>query len=110
MKCPLPVFLPPEDLSPLRWFDFYLKDLPNKVEKVPPVIYYVMGPFDGSPSSGNVWRTSNIWPVPASRRSFFLTSDKKLSEKFLPEDPGSVLTYTHNVNDPVPTLGGRNLF
>lgn len=108
-EVPAAGYLPPEDLSPLRWFDFYLKDLPNKVDTVPPVIYYVMGPFDGSPSSGNVWRTSNVWPVPHQDISFFLTADKKLSEK-LPDDMRSQLTYTHNINDPVPTIGGRNLF
>ena len=106
---PLAGYQPPYDLSPLRWFDFYLKELPNKVEAVPAVTYYVMGPFDGSPSSGNVWRTSTIWPVPHQDTPFFLTKDKKLVEK-LEEDLPTVLTYTHNINDPIPTLGGRNLF
>jgi uncharacterized protein len=102
-------YQPPYDLSPLRWFDFYLKGLPNKIETVPAVVYYVMGTFDGSPSSGNVWRTSNMWPVPHQDTPFYLTKEKHLSEK-LPPDLNTILTYQHNIDDPVPTLGGRNLF
>lgn len=106
---PLAGYHPPYDLSPLPWFDFYLKELPNKVEEIPPVMYYVMGPFDGSQSSGNLWRTSKVWPVPHEDVSFYLTEEKTLVEK-LSETKGGTLSYTHNANDPVPTLGGRNLF
>lgn len=106
---PIAGYQPHYDLSPSRWFDFYLKGLPNKVDAEPAVIYYVMGPFDGAPSTGNVWRTSTQWPVPHQDISFYLTKDKALMEKFS-EDSNAVLSYSHNLNDPVPTLGGRNLF
>ena len=61
---------PSFDISPKRWFDFYLKGIPNGVEDLPSVTYYVMGPFDGSPSSGNVWKTADTWPVPPRRPLF----------------------------------------
>ena len=99
---------PPHDLSPQRWFDFYLKGKKNGVEDLPTVTYYVMGPFDGSPSSGNVWRTSDKWPVPARETPFYLTSNKKLA-KTAPEEE-SAFSFFHDPADPVPTLGGRNLF
>src|SRR5262249_10469929 len=69
---------PPVDISPKRWFDYYLKDISNGLEEMPAVTYYVMGPFDGTPSNGNVWRTSNVWPVPATETSFYLTPDLQL--------------------------------
>lgn len=99
----------PYDLSPKRWFDFYLKGVPNKIDETPAVVYYVMGPFDGSTSSGNRWRTADTWPIPHVDTPFYLSSDKKLSEK-KPTDKTNYLTYAHDSNDPVPTIGGRNLF
>lgn len=102
-------YQPPFDMSPSRWFDFYLKGIPNKIDEVPAVTYYVMGPFDGSPSSGNIWRTSNVWPVPHKDTTFYLTADKKLSEK-IPAEKETVLQYAHDSSNPVLTLGGRNLF
>lgn len=98
---------PPFDTSPQRWFDYYLKGNDNGIQDLPNVVYYVMGPFDGSPSSGNVWRTANAWPVPAQMTPFYLTSQKQLAEK-LPAS-GS-LAYQYDPNQPIPTLGGRNLF
>lgn len=98
----------PYDYSPNHWFDYYLKGIPNKINEIPPVVYYVMGPFDGSPSSGNVWRTSDRWPVPHQETSFYLTNDHLLHEK--PSQGDHIITYTYDPQHPVPTLGGRNLF
>ncbi len=106
---PVQGYQPPVDLGPLRWFDHYLKGLPNKIEEEPAVTYYVMGPFDGSISSGNVWRTSTSWPVPHKDLSYYLTANHKLEENSATQKE-SVMTYAHNIHDPVPTIGGRNLF
>lgn len=100
--------LPPSDISPKRWFDHYLKGISNGMEESPAVTYYVMGPFDGSPSSGNVWRTSPVWPIPATETAFYLTQDLALTST-LPHEEGK-LSYTYHPNNPIPTLGGRNLF
>ena len=40
----------------LRWYDFWLKDLPTAVMDDPPVSYWVQG--------AGVWRTSTSWPPP----------------------------------------------
>ncbi len=48
---------------------------------MPAVIYYVMGPFDGTPSSGNVWKTSDQWPVPSTPLVLYLTKEHQLSTK-----------------------------
>lgn len=98
---------PPIDISPKRWFDYYLKDAANGLEKIPTVIYYVMGPFDGTPSTGNVWRTSDVWPVPATETSFYLSPNFQLELK--PAIAGKV-SYRSDPMDVIPTLGGRNLF
>lgn len=102
-------FTSPIDMSPKRWFDYHLKGIENKTEEVPNVVYYVMGPFDGSPSSGNVWKTASTWPVPHVETPFYLTMDRQLSEGKIPSKE-EVIIYRHNPKDPIPTIGGRNLF
>lgn len=100
---------PPYDISPKSWFDFYLKKMPNQVEALPPVLYYVMGPFDGSPSSGNRWRTAERWPVPHVDTSLYLSADKTLVEDLSQISEGRI-SYPYRPDDLVPTIGGRNLF
>ena len=98
---------PPVDISPKRWFDYYLKGARNGLEDLPAVTYFVMGPFDGTPSIGNVWRTSSVWPVPAIETPFYLTPDFQL--KLHPATEGKA-KYIYNPNDVIMTTGGRNLF
>lgn len=98
---------PPFDVSPKAWFDYYLKDEKNDISKLPPVIYYVMGPFDGSASSGNVWRTADNWPVPSIKTPFYLTADLGLQEN-IPFQ--GLLFYKYDPLNFIPTMGGRNLF
>ena len=99
----------PFDVSPAKWFDRYLKGVPNGIDNLPSVIYYVMGPFDGSPSSGNVWRTSQVWPVPSEEFPLYFTAAKELAEHYAPPTVSS-LAYDYDPDKPIPTLGGRNLF
>ncbi|MBA3957339.1 MAG: CocE/NonD family hydrolase [Parachlamydiaceae bacterium] len=101
---------PPIDISPQRWFAHYLKDVDNGVETIPAVTYYVMGTFDGSPSSGNVWRHADVWPVPAASTSFYLTADHKLIEKGSSPVQAASFAYQYDSKNPVPTIGGCNLF
>ncbi len=98
---------PPVDYSPKRWFDYHLKGIENGIDDIPTVTYYVMGPFDGSPSSGNVWRIADTWPPKAKATPFFLAESGKLLES-LP-DTGKV-AFQYDPANPTPTLGGRNLF
>jgi len=98
----------PEAFLPERWFDFHLKDINNAVDEIPAVTYYVMGPLDGSSSVGNEWRTSDRWPIPAESVPFYLCQDQRLDRQ-LPLAQHSY-RYAYKPNNPVPTLGGRNLF
>ncbi|MBA2367801.1 MAG: CocE/NonD family hydrolase [Candidatus Protochlamydia sp.] len=106
-EVPMEGINPPLDISPKRWFDHYLKGDSNGINYLPPVLYYVMGPFDGSPSSGNKWRTSEVWPVPAEDTSLYLASNKSL---LLKVPFTGLLSYTYDPRNPIPTMGGHNLF
>lgn len=99
---------PPVDITPERWFDFYLKGVKNGADTIPAVTYYVMGPFDGSASSGNVWRTAESWPIPSVPMPLYLGANQTLSKN--PSVAPSKIEYKHDANNPVPTVGGRNLF
>lgn len=99
---------PPFDISPKRWFEYYLKGIDNGFEELPAVTYFVMGPFDGTPSSGNRWRSSDSWPVPAEQTAFYLTSDFSLQGAHPIEE--EKISYLYDPNNPVTTQGGCNLF
>ncbi len=93
---------------PERWFNFHLKDEANGVDLLPPVTYYVMGPFDNTPSKGNVWKTAENWPIPSHLIYFYLTQDHSLS--MAPQASEASLSYLYDPKQPTPTIGGRNLF
>jgi putative CocE/NonD family hydrolase len=77
---------------------------------MPAVTYYVMGPFDGSSSSGNVWRHADRWPIPSIAVPFYLTPDRKLIESASLPTPEATFAYQYDPQNPVPTIGGCNLF
>lgn len=100
---------PPFDMSEKRWFDHYLKGDGNGIDEIAAVTYYVMGPFDGTPSSGNVWKSSDVWPIPCTYTPFYLRENGKLSTS-VPMCEKTLFSYEYNPKDPVPTMGGNNLF
>lgn len=102
-------YAPPFDMSPQKWFEHYLKGVENGINEIPPVTYYVMGPFDGSPSTGNRWKFAQKWPVPADFTSFYFTKDHRLIKEEVPQAAG-ILSYLYDPKAPIPTLGGCNLF
>jgi len=95
------------DISPKRWFDHYLKGIDQRLEDLPAVTYFVMGPFDGTPSIGNVWRTSHVWPIPAVEKAWYLASDGSLKLDLPVHGKAS---YLYDPLDVMMTQGGRNLF
>lgn len=103
-------YAPGHDMTPQYWFEHYLKDNPNEAPQLPNITYYVMGTFDGSPSSGNVWRTADEWPVPARLTPFYLKEDHSLSESEGQSQNNSDLSYIYDPRNPIPTIGGKNLF
>lgn len=102
-------YQPPFNMAPNCWFDYYLKDIPNGINEIPAVTYYVMGPFDGESSSGNVWKSSDVWPIPSKETLFYLTDGKKLNKE-IPTFAKGEASYKYDPNHPIPTIGGNNLF
>jgi predicted acyl esterase len=90
-----------------EWFDHYLKGVDNGVERVPAVQYYTMGALgpDDKDAPGNMWNTSDVWPVPHTPTPFYLHADGKLSRKKPTTDQASC-AFDYNPLKPVPTRGG----
>lgn len=63
----------------LRWFDFWLKGIPNGVTNEPPVRYYAMGATGGTNAPGNVWRAAGDWPVNATSTALYLHPGGRLN-------------------------------
>ena len=99
---------PPVNITHSTWLDYHVKGVKNEVTNAPVVQYYVMGPFDGSPSSGNCWRTADSWPpLGAEYKRFFISSEGTLKSNESDDKP---VTINFDAKNPVPTIGGRNLF
>jgi putative CocE/NonD family hydrolase len=99
---------PPYAIAFHDWFDFHLNGQENIVSVAPPVQYYVMGPFDGTISSGNEWRSAHKWPPSSTYANLYLTQDQRLCDQ--PQDAHHAVDVLFDPDNPVPTIGGRNLF
>jgi len=92
------------------WFDHWLKAEENSVDNWSPFRIFVMG--------RNVWRDEQTWPLERTRYTkYYLHSkgaaqtrdgDGTLSMAEPADEPFDEFLY--DPNDPVPTLGGCNLF
>ncbi len=96
----------------LRWFDRWLRDAPNGVERDAPVRIFVMGGGDGhrTPEGrilvGGRWRDEREWPLArAVPTRYYLHADRTLS----PDEPAASepSRYRYDPRHPVPTLGGN---
>ena len=98
----------PDFRPALPWFDHWLKGVDNGITDEPVVRYFLMGdPFDEE-APGNEWRTAARWPPPAETVSYYLDAAGVLRSD-RPSTAG-VDSYTYDPRDPVPTVGGNNLF
>lgn len=96
----------------LRWFDRFLRDVPNGVDREAPVRLFVMGGGPGTRDAngrlqhGGRWITGSAWPLPEARPTrYYLRAGGGLATS-----PGTVerrTTYTFDPAHPVPTLGGH---
>lgn len=67
------------EASMIRWFNHYLKEADNGVERDAKVRYYVMGAVGEENAPGNAWRTADDWPIPSRETSYYLKTGGKLS-------------------------------
>src|SRR5439155_3927592 len=98
----------------LRWFDHWLKDKDNAVERERPVKLFIMGGGDGRRSRegrlqhGGRWRDEDTFPLPRTQwRPYYLHADGRLGPD-PPTDEKSSTTFRFDPASPVPTIG-RNL-
>ncbi|HEX2694442.1 MAG TPA: CocE/NonD family hydrolase, partial [Acidobacteriota bacterium] len=88
----------------LRWYDRWLKDVPNGGEKEPPVRVFVMG--------ANAWRDEQDWPLPGTLwtkyyfhsggRANSLSGDGVLSPEAPKKEPPD--RYAYDPADPTPFI------
>lgn len=100
------------DFNELRlpWFDYWLKGESNGIDKTKKVNIFVMGK--------NKWKESDVWPLNnTSYTNYYLNKEfngeidsvhsGSLSEK--KENENSQISFTNNLKNPVPSLGGNTL-
>ena len=97
----------------LRWFDRWLKQDDNEVDREPPVGIFVMGGGDGRKTAegrmfhGGRWRSESEWPLARGRyASYYIHGDGTLSTE-PPKEQSSSTTYVYDPRNPVPTVGAN---
>lgn len=97
----------------LRWFDRWLKDIDNGIDRSPPVRIFVMGggtgrrTRDGRLDHGGRWRDEGEWPLARTKYlKLNLHKDGTLHER-VPEVEESCTRYLFDPKNPVPTIGGN---
>ncbi len=91
----------------LAWYERWLRGREDALEGWPRVLVYLMGAVGEEGAPGNVWVGLETWPPPVRVAAWYLGADGGLTP--VPAPPGSV-TVAADPADPVPTLGGANLF
>jgi len=105
--------LPSLDGLHLRWFDRWLRDMDNGIDKSPPVRIFVMGggtgrrTGEGRLDHGGRWRDEREWPLARTRYvRLHLHMDGTLRHE-APEAECSSTSYLFDPGNPVPTIGGN---
>jgi uncharacterized protein len=97
----------------LRWFDRWMKNVPNDIDKEPPVLLFVMGGGSGRKSAagkmqhGGIWRAEKEWPLARTQFTpyYFHPEGSLNTQKPSPTAPPT--TFRFDPASPVPTLGGN---
>lgn len=105
---PQDALLPPM-IDNLLYFDHYLKGNENEIARAKPVYYYTIGDVTDPDCKLNRWRTAEDWPIPCVYTPIYLQGDGKLAWA-KPSAAGAARAFTYDPRNPVPTLGGNNLF
>lgn len=105
--------LPSHEEFRLRWFDRWLKGLPNGVEEEAPVKIFVMGGGSGVKNRegrlehGGRWRDEKEWPLARTRYTPYYFHPNGLLSPQRPQVEQASTTYRFDPRDPVPTIGGN---
>lgn len=100
---------PIRDMSMLlRWYDHWLKNVPNGIDQEPPIRLYVMG--------AEQWRDEHEWPLARTRfTKFYLRSNGHANstggdgrlERSAPAQDSPPDRFVYDPENPVYTLGGQ---
>jgi putative CocE/NonD family hydrolase len=97
----------------LRWFDHWLKDIDNAIDKEAPVKLFIMGGGDGRKSKdgrlrhGGHWRDERTFPLERTRFTpYYLHADGRLRPE-TPSGKNAGITFRFDPFHPVPTIGGN---
>jgi putative CocE/NonD family hydrolase len=95
-----------------RWFDRWLRDVDNGVDREPPVKLFVMGGGSGRRNAagrldhGGAWRAESDWPIPDTRWTPYYLGPGGLLATEAPRARRDFVEYRYDPRDPVPTIGG----
>jgi uncharacterized protein len=90
------------------WRDGCLAQNDVVFDEMPAVYLYVMGATDEEEAPGNSWEAFMEWPPASDKVGLYLRENQLLSIN-PPLSTQPAATYTHDPQDPVPTLGGSQL-
>ena len=97
----------------LRWFDRWLKEVNDGLDREKPVTLFIMGGGDGRKSKegrlrhGGRWRTEESFPLARTHYTpYYLQADGRLSPERPPTGTGAA-TFRFDPANPVPTIGGN---
>ncbi|MFC2164134.1 CocE/NonD family hydrolase [Acidobacteriota bacterium] len=90
----------------VKWFDYWLKGIDNRITNMPKVQIYIMGE--------NKWRSENEWPLARTQYTkYYLHSDGYANSRFGTGTLGTKLPssepadrYVYDPKTPVPSAGG----
>jgi predicted acyl esterase len=99
---------PPGAPDELQWLSFWLTGQPQIPAEEPAVRYYVMGDVTDPQAPGNLWRAADHWPPPSRPLRLYLTVAGGLEPQ--PPATATARAYDYDPAQPVPTVGGQELF
>jgi uncharacterized protein len=97
----------------LRWFDRWLLDDSNGVEKEPPVQIFIMGGGDGHRTiqgkmfHGGRWRPESEWPLARAKATTLYLREGGALRSAPGEETDQPLSYLFDPSHPVPTISAN---
>ncbi|MCC7371546.1 MAG: CocE/NonD family hydrolase [Chloroflexi bacterium] len=96
----------------VRWFDRWVRDVPNGVEQDAPLKLFVMGTGDGHKTEdgklfhGGYWKTAWTWPLPETQFTTMYLQPAGGLETVPPAADAAPSTYDYDPANPCPSIGG----
>jgi len=100
--------IPPPPNVKGRTFRQWMTDAGSVPPERSTLQYYLMGDaMEPSGAPGNVWMTTDKWPVDHTPTSFYLQADGSLT-RAEPSTEGAQVRFTYDPRNPAPSIGGHH--